>query len=511
MSDFGINIDHTERGYVMNNIKTRFALAAFYIAVLFFIGCVPEDSLQWSEDGSVGLLRVDGALYIVDGETGELSEVAKSDVCMLPDISDDGRLIAYCQEVKCSNLSEGLKVLPAGQVKMVQYYAEETRKNVMNSGGLVDDKFPFPEGGLLVPGDYRNWAIRYFCENADGKLLEVLGKEGIEKGKEKELVYFQVIVAPRKNLSEKRVAAVNLFATMSIRLSPDGRSVAYLMHTQEGEVSNAYEECGLYVAALDSDIKAMRVDSRVAFSYDWREDGKTIAYISADSRDMLHDEPILGTLNEREVTDANGRLQAGPTAVGERGSAWTHQCGGRVRQHVGILFYPWLKVEYGPGGRLFFSSAVLTLPASTRDDPRWTLFCYDPVTATIADVLPASVSSYTSDAVDLLMFDLSPDGKNVLLPTKNNRFIRYTLGKDSMKIPVEEDEGYKDDNMSAYLSVWKGNDEISYLASEKSRFLRKEGQEKHHRKEFVILGADGEFRRVLSESWPDLTQMIKDD
>ena len=101
---------------------------------------------------------------------------------------------------------------------------------------------------------------------------------------------------------------------------------------------------------------------------------------------------------------------------------------------------------------------------------------------------------------------LSPDGKNVLLPTKKNGFILYTLGKDSMKIPVEEDEGYKDDNMSAYLSVWKGNDEISYLASEKSRFLRKEGQEKHHRKEFVILGADCEFRRVLSEKWPELSK-----
>lgn len=487
----------------MNNRIKSFGLVAFYVAVIFLAGCFPEDSLQWSEDGSVGLLRVEGVLYLVDGETGELSEVAKSDVGMLPDISDDGSLIAYCQGVKCSNLSEGLKKLPAGQVKMVQYYAEQTRKNVMNSGGLVDGKFPFPEEGLLLPNDYRNWAIRYLCENTDDKLMEILGKEGIEKGKDKELVYFQVIVAPREDLSKKHVAAVNLFTTMSIRLSPDGRSVAYVMHTQEGEVNNAYEECGLYVAGLDSDIKAMRVDSRVALSYDWRADGRAIAYISADSKDLRHDEPILGTLNEREVIDADGRLQAGPVAVGERGSAWTHQCGGRVTQHVGILFYPWLKVEYGAGGRLFFASAVLTLPASTRDDPRWTLFCYDPVTATIADVLPTSVSSYTSDAVDVLMFDLSPDGKNVILPTRHNRFIRYTLGKDSMKIPIGEDEEYGEENASAYLSVWKGNGEISYLASEKSRFLRKEGEEKHRRKEFVILGADGEFRRALSESWPD--------
>jgi len=488
----------------MNNRSMVFGLAAFYVAVLFIVGCIPEDSLQWSEDGSVGLLRIDEALYIVDGNTGELTEVEKPYVSMYPDISDDGKLISYCRAVKCSNSSENLKVLPAGQVKMIKYYSEQLKKNILSSGGLTDGEFPFPDKGLLTPHEYRNWSIRYLCENADNKLLEMLGKEGIQKGKTKELGYFQVVVAARENLSEKRVVASNLFATIATRLSPDGKSVAYLMHTQEGEVSNAFEELGLFIASLESDIKAMLVDSRVAICYDWRPDGKAIGYISADSKGLLHDEPILGTLNERMVADANGRLLADPTGLGERGIAGTHHCSGQKKELIGILFYPWLKVEYGAGGRLFFSSAVLSLPASTRDDPRWTLFCYDPVTATIADVLPASVSSYTSGAVDVLMFDLSPDCKNVLLPTKDNRFIRYTLGKDSMKIPVEEDEGYGEKNMSAYLSVWKGNNEISYLASEKSQFLTKDKDEPHHRKEFVILGADGEFRRILSENWPDM-------
>ena len=487
----------------MNNRKMSFGLAAFYLAMLFIVGCIPEDSLKWSEDGSVGLLGIDEALYIVDGNSGELTEVEKAYVSMFPDISDDGRLIAYSRAVKCSDSSEGLKVLPAGQVKMIKYYAEQLKKNILISGGLSNGEFPFPDKGLLTPHEYRNWSIRYLCENGDSKLLEMLGKEGIENCKKKELSYFQVVVAARDNLADKRVVVSSLFATIATRLSPDGRSVAYLMHTQEGEVSNSFEELGLYVASLDSDVKAMHVDSRVAICYDWRPDGKAIGYISADSKAMLHDEPILGTLNERMVTDASGRLLAEPTGLGERGIAGTHHCSGQQKELVGILFYPWLKVEYGAGGRLFFSSAVLSLPASTRDEPRWTLFCYDPVTATIADVLPASVSSYTSGAVDVLMFDLSPDCKNVLLPPKDNRFIRYTLGKDSMKIPVEEDEGYGDKSKSAYLSVWKGNDEICYLASKKSSFLTSDKEEPYKRQEMVILGADGKFRRILSGSWPD--------
>jgi hypothetical protein len=487
----------------MNNRIKGFGLGAFYVAVIFLAGCFPEDSLQWSEDGSIGLLRIDDALYIVDGNSGELTEVEKPYVSILPDISDDGKLIAYCQVVKCSNPLKDLKALPPGQVKMIKYYAEQTKNNILDAGGLTDGKFPFPEEGILLPHEYRNWAIRYLCENADDKLLEVLGKEGIEKGKEEEFGYFQIVVAQAKAPEKKRIAATSIFHIVATRLSPDGKSVAYLMHTQEGEVSNEHEEFGLYVASLDSDIKAMLVDSRVAIFYDWRPDSKAIAYMSADSKNLLHDNFIVGTLEERTVANANDKLLAEATELGERGSAGTHKCTGKTLELAGVIFNPWLKVAYGADRRLFFSSVVLTLPTSTRDEGRWSVFCYDPVPATIADVLPASVSSYASEEVDMLMFSMSPDGKNVLLPTKNNRFIRYTLGTDSMEVPIGEGEAYGDENVSAFLTVWKGNDEISYLASENSRFLTKDKEEPHKRKEIVILGADGKFRRVLSENWPD--------
>ena len=488
----------------MNNRIKSFGLVAFYVAVIFLAGCFPEDSLQWSEDGSIGLLRIDETLYIVDGNTGELTEVEKPYVSIFPDISDDGKLIAYCHVVQCSNSSESLKALPPGQVKMIKYYAEQTKNNILNSGGLTEGEFPFPDKGLLTPFEYRNWAIRYLCENADGKLLEVLGKEGIEKGKEKELGYFRIVVVPTKAPEKKRIVATSIFHTVATRLSPDGKSVAYLMHTQKGEVSNDNEELGLYVASLNSDIKAMLVDSRVAIFYDWRPDSKAIAYMSADSKNLLHDNFIVGTLEERTVADANDKLLAEATESGEGGSAGTHKCTGKILELAGVIFNPWLKVVYGAGGRLFFSSAVLTLPISTKDEGKWSLFCYDPVTATIADVLPASVSSYSSEAVEMLMFSMSPDGKNVLLPTKNNRFIRYTLGTNSMEVPIGEDEGYGDENVSAFLTAWKGNDEISCMVSEKSRFLTKDKEEPHKRKEIVILGADGTFRRVLSENWPDM-------
>ena len=490
----------------MNNRKMTCALVAFYAAVVFLVGCIPlfETTLQWCEDGSVGLLRVGGALGLVDGKTGELTEVAK-DVGLLPDISRDGKLIAYSERVHCDSLSEGLKLLPPGQVKMIEYYAERMKRNILDAGELTNDQYGFPEEGLLLPEDYRNWAIRYLCENADSELSEILGTEGIEKAKERAIHYSQIIVVPRDNLGQRCVVTADIFEIIATRFSPDTKSVAYLMHTQEGEVSNAYQEFALYIASLETDVKAMHVDSRVAIGYDWREDGKAIAYLSADSKNLRHDDFILGTLNEKMVADANGSLMAEPIQLHERGSAGTHGCTGNTAELVATAFFPWFQVKYGLGNRIFFSSFVLPLPASKRDEPRCSFFCWDPVTGAVKDVLPTSVSSHVSRQVfGISQFALSPDGKRVLLPMKHNRVIGYALGTDSPEILIPEAEGFGEEDFPLLPPSWKGNNEFCCLVSENSHFLPKpkEGQEKPARKEVVVLG-DGQSW-VLSKNWPSI-------
>ena len=500
----------------MSNRITISGLVMFCTIVVFIVGCIPEDSLEWSNDGSVGLLRTAEGLYLVNGKTGELSEFVRGNISLLPDLSEDGSLVAYSQEVECTSLSEGLKLLPPGQVKMIEYYAGKTTKNILDTSGLVDGKFPFPEEGLLLPEEYRNWAIRYLCENADDKILSVLGSEGIEKGKEKALRYFQVVVAPSKSPAQKRVVMISVFSMMATRLSPDSKSVAYLMHTQEGEVSNAYQEFGLYIASLDSDIKAMYVDSCVAIGYDWRKDGQAIAYLSADSKDLLHDDLLLGTLSEKVVADSDGHLLAVPADIPEQGSAGTHRCTGNKAELVGLVFYPWFKVEYGRDNRMFFSSFVLPLPASKRDEAGCSLFCYDPVTGTVANVLPLSVSTYTSQQVlSISLFSLSPDGKRVLIPIKYNRFIVYELGTDSMDIPISEEEGFGEEELPELPPSWKGNNQFSCMVSGKSRLLSKpkEGQNPEDRRGIVVLGKEGNTWKawILSQNWPENFISDKED
>ena len=271
----------------MNKGRVTFGLIIFCIVAILFSGCIPEDTLEWSEDGSVGLLRVDGALFLVDGQTGQLTGVTRGNIQPWPDISNDGSMIAYSRDVECGSLSEGLNMLPPGQVEIIKNGADQICGKILNAGEVKEGKFPEPDEELLRPGDYINWSIRYLCENANDEVRKALGDEGIKLGKEKKLSYFQVVVVPRDNLNEKRVIATNIFGTMVTQLSPDNRYASYIMQTQHGEEDDEYS---LYVASLKDDVEAMLVDERVAFGYDWRNDGRAIAYFCADSENMSGDE-----------------------------------------------------------------------------------------------------------------------------------------------------------------------------------------------------------------------------
>jgi hypothetical protein len=214
--------------------------------------------------------------------------------------------------------------------------------------------------------------------------------------------------------------------------------------------------------------------------------------------------------------DANGGLLAEPADIPEQGSAGTHRCISEKAELAGTVFYPWLKVEYGLDNRIFFSSFVLPLPVSKRDEARCSLFCYDPVTGTVTDVLPSSVSIHTSQQIlSLSLFSLSPDGERVLLPITHNRFIVYELGTGSMEIPIPEEEGFGEEEIPELPPSWKGNNEFSCLVSGKSRILpkSKEGQDQEDRKEVVVLGKEGKTWRawILSRNWPDEMKVDSQD
>jgi hypothetical protein len=486
----------------MNSCIKSLELAVFCIAVVLVAGCLPEpgNSLDWSEDGSIGLIRIEDALYLVYGQTGELTEIEKTNVQPWPCISRDGKLIAYSQVVECNDLSEGLNQLPAGQVKIIKNTVQKMREDILKAGGLADGKFHGSDGF------FKNWTIRYLCENADAELRKILKAEDIQKAKEEALSFFQIVIVPKDNLKDKRVITTSALKIMATQLSPDCSSIAYLMSQKIEKVEDPMY--ALYVASIQSDIKAMHIDDNIAFSYDWRKDSKAIVYIKSDfEEDYAASGSMLGSLVERTIADVNGTL-IGELYGGSDNELLmrTHNCTGKAESLVGLYFFPWLKAQYGPSERIFFSSANWSLPVSKKESVEdWSLFCYDSLIGTVTDVLPSNVKSDMGGSVYVIQFSMSPDGKKALLPITQNNFIIYEFGKEPKKIVFKEQGGGGEDVPELFPS-WKGNNEISCFASADSKLFTEEVRDKFKNDEdeqVVILDANGKFKQVLSRSWED--------
>ncbi|MHC4265583.1 MAG: hypothetical protein ACYSUK_06580, partial [Planctomycetota bacterium] len=307
--------------------KKFYAIIALLVAALFYSGCIPEDSLEWSDDGSIGLLRIDEALYLVDGQTGQLTEVSKEGVQPWPDISKDGSLIAYSQSVKFDSLEEGLQALPDGQIKLIEHVAEKIKEVVIDANGLMNEEFPSPENNILANNN--GWAIRYLCENSDSDLIDLLSEKSLQQGKEKEIECFKVIVAPTNEPNNQTVVATSILTASRIEISPDIKNVAYLIGYPEDDEGHK-----LLIASLEEDISIMMVAESMALGYDWRPDGRAIAYMNWDGEGGV-DFPI-GSLKERTVKDENHKFLAEPVRTEEESFIRTHNCTGNTKELAGV-------------------------------------------------------------------------------------------------------------------------------------------------------------------------------
>jgi hypothetical protein len=467
-----------------NRIKSV-CLAVSCVVCVYLTGCFPEDSVEWSADGSTGLYRAEEALYLVDGDSGELTRIEADGVGIMPDISRDGQLIAYVKDIEADNLDEGWQCFPERVVSGIQEQARQLAERVaMGRESLSDDALK------LGPGEhYRGWVIRALCETADAALKEKIGRQRLEELGTRELRYSELVLTHRDNLTDKRVIVALPAEVFRPRFSPDGRYLAYMMPGPENEEAGI-----LLVASVDGQTEAMVVTHHVALGYEWRPDSKALAYIKQDG------DPILGVLEEKIVIGEDGVPLAAPVDA-TAGSVATSRATRRGKQFVGTLFQPVMHVAYGLDGRILLSSAAASIPTAELDEPQYALFCYDRVMGTVTNILPGVLRSQASQNMNF--FRLSPDGRRLLIPLQHNRFAVYEPGSNEGVFPIEPNEGFGTDEMPDFVPAWKGNDRITCLVSENSHFLAREDGQKARRKEIVVIDTNGQLLSVLSEDWPD--------
>lgn len=475
----------------MKNPRAVWHIMALALLPFLWLGCFPEETLEWSDDGSVGLAQAEGKLYLVDGATGVITVIVEKDVTPWPGISPDGQWIVFTQERQAESLQAGLEQLTPGEAAKIRHDAEVLKNRILPA---VEPLKAFPSlNDTKLEENYIAWIERYLCENADETLRKKLDEQTYQQGLKADLTYYVLQMAPKENPQEPRVLATSLRKLYRPRFSPDNKAVAYLMGTLNKE-DFAHD---LMLAVPERNISAALVGESVCWGCDWRDDSRALAYIETEGDNDM----AIGILAEREIFNDAGELQTQETTMTDSDFFNSHNCTGKRKELAGVMHNSMAMVEYGLEGRIFFSGVSWTLPATTADEVRWNLFCYDPVTATVANILPSAVRYYAtikqdkkSETEDIhLIFSLSPDRRSLLLGP--NRFAIYRLGEDKATYPVEESyaaapgaETYD------FLPAWKGNDRISCKVPQNSPLLPEGERDKEH---VIIINTAGEFQSII--------------
>jgi hypothetical protein len=161
------------------------------------IGCLPDNSIDWSADGSYGLLRVKGRLFAVDGTSGALTTIEPDGVSIMPGISSDGKHIAYVKGFACSTVEEGFKRFPANVVEMIRRDAQRLGEKVIAGAVLPTDLPLGNESKLDSEESYHRWVVRAMCEDANALLVTRLGRDKLEECRKCEIGYIRLIMADR--------------------------------------------------------------------------------------------------------------------------------------------------------------------------------------------------------------------------------------------------------------------------------------------------------------------------
>jgi len=484
-------------------IIVRILLAASYIAAAFIAGCFPKDSLQWSKDGSKGVYSKAGALFIVDGNTGSITQVAPNDTTTRwPAISPDGSLIAFGQVIKVDNFNNALKQLPPAQAKLIEAHAEILKQKIL-AEGIKDGNFPFI--GKSVDSfnpQHVAWVQRYLVENADKQIAEKTGPDLINKTKSNALIYCQLVCAPTTDPNNRKILATNEQTLWRIRFSPDSRLIAYGADRISGNSETLEVGFDLYVVAPAENVPAALVAPATADGYDFKSDSRAIAYIKSEDESFDPQRFPLGSLVERTLIDPNGKFLASLEHPDGNDSPAIYVCTGDATELAGVLYRPWMHVYYARQDRIFFASAKMSLPSSKLDQEKQTIFCLDLFTSAISEITPHTPELWQEN---LYLFALSGDSRKILVPGNKNTLALYALGPDldKTKVIVDTNESFGDDSPPKLVSQWKGPNQLSCLVSEKSRYLTVDPNTPHRRKEIVILDTEGKLVKILSKDWPD--------
>jgi hypothetical protein len=439
-------------------------------------GCLPEEKVVWSPDGRRAVIIAPDGLYLCDGE-GTLSPRLTEKVSGAAWLPDSKRLVVAREQPPLKMWKDVAAFIDEGAAKEVMESAARLRQEILAYQG-EPGKFE-PTQSLEETALSRMVLMgMYLRDNQAEGLPEKLGPEKWKDVQGLEAPVFSLEVGEVEGAAVKFQAPVRMLHPPAyLRVSPDGRNVAYVTNSAlpKGEWS-------LFVVSLAGGPPRL-VAEQVSLLADWSADGRFLAYARATGPAPISQADLrLGTVSRRLVCDAEGKILE------------TFE---KAADLAGLLFQYDLKVRCLRDGRILFAAASVQLPSTADDMPnRTTLFAVDPQRpATLVRILPRSTEAEVPQGANY--FEVSPDQQRVSIPGPQGVAVVALASGAVEKALVAEDYSV------FFVPTWRSPQELCF-AVEKGAKLGSP-----NRREVVLWSSDG--ARLLSKTWPDemVTALLK--
>ena len=452
------------------NPLRRIAVVAFALTLLLLAGCL-EQVCVWSPDGkraAVVNLGKDG-LRLCDAD-GRLSPPLVPDVFRVAWLSDSQRLVLAR---KHSESKWGPLARAMGQARAAALVAQaEEAWQKLQTGAGWDGVGGV--AGLFADRDADWKFVTIYLRERYGEAL----RTKLDPGRWNEVAdtnaEIQELVMARID-GERIVTGTQLYEGIDeisdVRVAPGDQAVAFVAELKQGKAKDGR----LWAVRVDTSVPEL-VAERVAAFPDWTADARSLVYVQA-SGSSSGDDLRLGTLVQRAVLDAAGKIQLKP----------------EPKYLAGLMFSDQSRVRCLRDGRILFNAAEISLPIAAEDygNEHEQLFAIDLARqATLVRMIPRKQQEDLPKA--LTFFEVSPDERQVLLGDITGNVDVLTLATGEVQ-PVQEST--KDNLQGA--PAWRTAGEFTYTR----RLPSKDGRKPARAAEVMLRRGDKET--VLSRGWPD--------
>lgn len=453
----------------------RYALAAM-AGLLMAAGCLPEEKVAWSPDGRQAAIVAPDGLYLCDGE-GTLSPCVAEGVKAVAWLPDSKRLVVTREQPPLKTWKDAAAFIGEAEAKEIAEIAAKVRQEILAYQGEPGKFEPSKAFEDVAPSHMVLMAV-YLRDNLADGLPEKLGPEQWKEAQGFEAPLFSIEVGEVEGATVRFQAPVRLLDEPAyLRVSPDGRNVAY--------VSNGAMPKGVWALSVVplAGGRPRLVAENVALFADWSADGRFLAYARATGPAPAGEGDLrLGTISRRAVCDAEGKVLE------------TFE---KAADLAGLLFQADLRVRCLRDGRIVFAAAPVQLPCTAGDMPnRMALFAVDPERpATLVRLLPQSAETDVPQGAGY--FEVSPDGERVSIPGPQGVAV-VTLATGAVEKALAA-EGYD----VFFVPVWRSAQELCFAVDAGNALGSP------NRREVVLWSSGG--ARLLSKTWSDamLTGLLK--